>query len=71
MKKFKQKDLHQLVAEQLNQDGIVPFSARDYKPHNIESYISKSRRGLIPLNPDIEKRIKQVTLKLSKNVTFI
>lgn len=68
-KAFRQKDLYQLVSDDLNASGIIPFSARDFKPHNIESYLSKSRRGLIKINPEIEKRITHYTKQLS-NVTI-
>lgn len=73
-KPYKQKDLYQAVADDLNKSGILPASAREFKPHNIESYFSKSRRGLILINPEIEKRIvhyqKQLTNVTLKNSTI-
>lgn len=68
-KLFKQKDLYQAVADDLNKAGILPNSARKFSPHNIMSYISKTRRGLILVNPEIEKRIVQISKQLS-NVTI-
>ena len=63
-KLFKQKDLYQAVAEDLNRAGVLPTSAREFKPHTIESYLSRSRRGLIRVEPEIEKRIVQYSKQL-------
>lgn len=68
-KLFKQKDLYQAVADDLNMAGILPTSARKFSPHNIESYLSKTRRGLIIINPEIEKRIVKYSKQLT-NVTI-
>lgn len=69
-KQFKRKDLYELVAEHLNKSNYKPFSAREFKPHNIESYISRVNRGLT--NPDlfIEKSIKLITKQLIQNATI-
>lgn len=39
--KIKKMELYQRVAENLNKMGYQPFSAREWKAHNIQSIVSR------------------------------
>lgn len=60
-KEFRKKDLYELVASNLNQKGIKPFSARQFSPHSIQSFISRKLK-----DPVIEKEINKVRNQLIK-----
>ncbi len=58
-KQFKQKDLYEIVANNLNKKGIKPFSARQFSPHSIQSFISRGLKDTV-----IEKEINKVRNQL-------
>lgn len=56
MRKAKQYEINQMVAENLNKMGYLPHSAREFKPHNIQSIISRKVNDPV-INAEIEKVI--------------
>lgn len=52
-------DLYRQVAENLNQMGYEPFSAREWKAHNIQSIVSKKIENKVVWD-EINKVSKQM-----------
>ena len=62
MAKIKKMEMYRIVAENLNRKGIMPFSAREWQAHNVQSFVS---RGL--KDPVILAEINQVSKQKNKS----
>jgi hypothetical protein len=62
MAKIKKMEMYRIVAENLNRKGVMPFSAREWQAHNVQSFVS---RGL--KDPVIVAEINQVSKQLNQS----
>jgi len=61
--RIKKMDLYRIVADNLNKKGVVPFSAREWQAHNIQSFVS---RGL--KDPIVLAEINEVSKQLNQSI---
>jgi len=57
--KIKKMTLYQQVADNLNKKGYQPFSAREWKAHNVQSIVSRKLEDKVVWK-EIEKVSKQM-----------